>query len=56
MDDAKRLFEERLSAEYDLQARARLVILLSAVLYPSFLLLDAIYTPAVSSDSSWSSA
>jgi response regulator RpfG family c-di-GMP phosphodiesterase/signal transduction histidine kinase len=43
MDDAKRSFEDRLNAEYDLKKRVRLVILLSAILYLSFLILDAVY-------------
>ena len=36
-------FEERLYTEYDLRKRTRLVIILSAIFYLSFLVLDAIY-------------
>ncbi len=45
MDKGSRSFEERLSAVYDLKRRVRLVILLSAILYVSFLALDGIYVP-----------
>ncbi|MDD8025709.1 MAG: ATP-binding protein [Acidobacteriota bacterium] len=45
MDEAKKSFEERLSNDYDLKRRVRMVILLSALLYVSFLILDAIYVP-----------
>ncbi len=38
-------FEERLNNEYDLKGRAKLATILSAILYVSFLGLDAIYTP-----------
>ncbi len=36
-------FEERLYKEYDLKGRVRLIILLSAILYTSFLILDRVY-------------
>jgi response regulator RpfG family c-di-GMP phosphodiesterase/signal transduction histidine kinase len=45
MDDAARVFEERLQRDNDLKGRALTAILISMVLYPSFLLLDLIYTP-----------
>ena len=45
MDDEKKSFEERLNKEYDLRGRAKLAIYISMILYPSFLLLDWIYTP-----------
>jgi len=45
MDNEKKSFEERLNKEYDLRGRAKLAILISMFLYPSFLLLDWIYTP-----------
>jgi len=43
MDNARKAFEERLSREYDLKGRTRLILLISGILYPSFLILDAIY-------------
>ena len=45
MDNQQRSFEERLYKEYDLAGRVRLATVLSMILYPSFLLLDAIYSP-----------
>jgi len=38
-------FEERLGKDYDLGGRTRLVIILSAVLYAFFLVLDAVHAP-----------
>jgi putative nucleotidyltransferase with HDIG domain len=38
-------FEDRLNKEYDLRGRTRLAAILSAILYPAFLGLDAIYSP-----------
>ena len=38
-------FEERLYQEYGMRNRARLTILLSAVLYTAFILLDAVHAP-----------
>ena len=38
-------FEDRLYTEYDLKGRVRLAIIISMVLFVSFLLLDWIYTP-----------
>ena len=46
MAERDRVFEERLDKEYDLLGRTRRVIYLSAVLYLSFLILDAIYAPS----------
>ena len=43
MDDARTPFEERLASAYNLKGRTRLILILSAILYPSFLILDAIY-------------
>jgi response regulator RpfG family c-di-GMP phosphodiesterase/signal transduction histidine kinase len=43
MDEPQVHFEERLSREYDLKGRTRLILFLSGILYPSFLALDAIY-------------
>ncbi len=43
MDSARKAFEERLSLEYDLKGRTRLILLISGVMYPGFLILDAIY-------------
>lgn len=43
MDDVRASFEERLAKEYDLKARTRLILILSGILYASFLILDAIY-------------
>ena len=43
MDESQVHFEERLSWEYDLKGRTRLILILSGILYPSFLVLDAIY-------------
>jgi putative nucleotidyltransferase with HDIG domain len=45
MDNQKKLFEERLYKEYDMRGRAKLAIIISMILYPSFLLLDWVYTP-----------
>ncbi len=45
MDEAAKPFEERLYQQHNLKQRTRLVILLSAVLYLSFLALDAVYSP-----------
>jgi len=45
MDNHKKAFEERLNKEYDMRGRAKLAIIISMILYPSFLLLDWIYTP-----------
>jgi putative nucleotidyltransferase with HDIG domain len=45
MDSQKKVFEERLYKENDMKGRARLAILISMVLYPSFLILDWVYTP-----------
>jgi len=45
MSDPDKLFEERLGKEYDLGGRTRLVIILSAVLYAFFLVLDAVHAP-----------
>jgi response regulator RpfG family c-di-GMP phosphodiesterase/signal transduction histidine kinase len=38
-------FEERLYTEYNLKGRVRLAIVISIILYVSFLLLDWVYTP-----------
>ena len=38
-------FEERLYTEYDLKGRVRLAIIISMILFVSFLLLDWVYTP-----------
>jgi len=38
-------FEERLYTEYDLKGRVRMAIVISIILFVSFLLLDWIYTP-----------
>ena len=43
MTDPAPSFEERLYTEYDLKGRIKLIIILSAVLYVSFMGLDAIY-------------
>ena len=43
MPSQDRVFEERLGKEYDLGGRTRLVIILSAVLYLCFLVLDVIH-------------
>jgi putative nucleotidyltransferase with HDIG domain len=43
MADPSKSFEERLYTEYDLGGRIRLIIILSAILYLAFLILDAIY-------------
>lgn len=40
-----REFLKRYYDEYDLRGRVKLSIILSAIFYPSFLILDAIYTP-----------
>jgi putative nucleotidyltransferase with HDIG domain len=45
MAEHKESFEERLNREYDLRRRTGIVIILSAVLYLSFLALDAVYVP-----------
>ncbi len=45
MAERDRSFIERLGQEYDLHGRTLRVILFSAVLYTSFLLLDKIYAP-----------
>jgi response regulator RpfG family c-di-GMP phosphodiesterase/signal transduction histidine kinase len=38
-------FEERLYTEYDLKGRVKLAIIISMILFTSFLLLDWVYTP-----------
>jgi response regulator RpfG family c-di-GMP phosphodiesterase/signal transduction histidine kinase len=38
-------FEERLYQDYDLKSRARLIIILSAILYASFIALDWVHVP-----------
>lgn len=38
-------FLNRYYEEYDLRGRVKLSIILSALFYPGFLILDAIYTP-----------
>ena len=38
-------FEERLYTEYDLKGRVKLAIIISMILFVSFLLLDWVYTP-----------
>lgn len=43
MADQNISFEERLYQEYDLRGRVKLIIILSAILYLFFLILDAIY-------------
>lgn len=43
MSDLAKNFEERLYTEYNLKARVKLIIILSGILYPAFLILDAIY-------------
>ena len=43
MADGQPSFDERLAWEYDLKGRTRLILLLSGILYPSFLGLDAIF-------------
>lgn len=43
MTNPSKSFEERLYTEYNLGGRVRLIIILSAVLYMAFLILDAIY-------------
>jgi hypothetical protein len=43
MTDPAPSFEERLYTEYDLKGRIKLIIILSAILYVSFMGLDAIY-------------
>ncbi len=43
MTDPNKNFEERLYTEYNLGGRVRLIIILSGILYPAFLILDAIY-------------
>jgi len=43
MTDPALSFEERLYTEYDLKGRIKLIIILSAILYVSFMGLDAIY-------------
>ena len=45
MDSPKKIFEERLIKENDMKGRTRLAIYISMVLYPSFLILDWVYTP-----------
>jgi response regulator RpfG family c-di-GMP phosphodiesterase/signal transduction histidine kinase len=45
MDNNKKAFEERLNKEYDMRGRARLAIIISMILYSSFLFLDWVYTP-----------
>ena len=45
MAERKESFEERLNREYDLRRRTGIVIILSAVLYLSFLVLDAVHVP-----------
>jgi response regulator RpfG family c-di-GMP phosphodiesterase/signal transduction histidine kinase len=45
MNNEEKSFEERLNKEYDLRGRAKLAIYISMILYPSFLLLDWVYTP-----------
>jgi putative nucleotidyltransferase with HDIG domain len=39
-------FEERLYQEYSLRSRAKLIIILSAILYASFIILDWVHVPA----------
>jgi len=43
MSDSSKSFEERLYTEYNLAGRVKLIIILSGILYPAFLILDAIY-------------
>ncbi len=43
MTDPKKKFEERLYSEYNLGGRVKLIIILSGILYPAFLILDALY-------------
>ncbi|MCJ7582813.1 MAG: ATP-binding protein [Candidatus Aminicenantes bacterium] len=43
MTDSTKSFEERLYTEYNLSGRVRLIIILSGILYPAFLILDSIY-------------
>ena len=45
MDNEKKLFDEKLNNAYDMRGRAKLAIYISMFLYPSFLILDLIYTP-----------
>lgn len=43
MTDSSKAFDERLYAEYNLRGRIRLILILSAIMYLAFLVLDAIY-------------
>jgi len=45
MANAITQFEERLYTEYDLKGRVKLAIIISMILFVSFLLLDWVYTP-----------
>jgi len=43
MSDSAKSFDERLYTEYNLSGRVKLIIILSGILYPAFLILDAVY-------------
>ncbi|MFC2161247.1 HD domain-containing phosphohydrolase [Acidobacteriota bacterium] len=43
MTESDKNFEERLYSEYNLSGRVKLIIILSGILYPAFLILDAMY-------------